>query len=104
MPPSPNDYSPQSLGPRLAAGFYLRHVKGPTFKNVAFAYEYEDPRPALVASEVDGFTLDDFKFQRTGAETLRLERIKNLTVLHSRGITDLSEQTVEAPLRITAAP
>jgi hypothetical protein len=106
VPPYPQragDYSPRSLGPRPAAGFYVRHVKGLTFKNVEFAYEAEDPRPALVAFDVDGFTLDQFKSQKTGAEILRLEKVKNLSIHDSPGLPEEKGSNVVTSRAIAAA-
>src|SRR6185295_17901894 len=81
VPPYPEDYSPRSLGPRPAAGFYIRHVKGLKFKNVELAFEKEDGRPPIVAFDVDGFELDHFKTQKAaGVETMKLERVKGLTL------------------------
>lgn len=95
-PPYPKDYSPRSLGPRPASGFYIRHVKGLTFRNVEFVFETEDQRPPLVASDVEGFEMDGFKSQKPpGIETLRLERVKNLTVRNSPGLADRQSATVE---------
>jgi len=84
VPPYPKDYSPRSLGPRPAAGFYIRHVKGLTFRNVEFTFDSPDPRPPIVATDVDGFELDGFKTQvADGIAPARFENVKQLTVKNS---------------------
>jgi hypothetical protein len=80
VPPYPKDYSPKSLGVRPASGFYIRHVKGLVFKNVEFAFEQEDFRPPLVASDVDGFKLENFRAQKPESVALtKFENVRNLS-------------------------
>jgi hypothetical protein len=89
VPPYPKDYSPKSLGPRPASGFYIRHVKGLTFKNVQITYDQPEARPPLVVSDADGLTLDDCQFQKSsGGETVHLENVRHLTVQDSPGLND----------------
>lgn len=97
VPPYPRDYSPRSLGPRPASGFYIRHVKNLTFKNVEFAFEQPDERPPLVAYDVDGFVLDGFKTQQppAGVQTLKLENVRNLAVHNSPGLADRTAASAE---------
>jgi hypothetical protein len=96
VPPYPKDYSPRSLGPRPASGFYIRHVKGLTFKNVEFAFEAEDQRPPLVVYDVDGLQLDGFKTQKpAGPEMMRLDKVKNSTVRNSQGLADRKVETID---------
>jgi polygalacturonase len=84
VPPYPKDYSPRSLGPRPASGFYIRHVKDLTFRNVEFVFETPDPKPPLVAFDVDGFELDGFKTPvAEGGVPARFENVKRLTVKKS---------------------
>jgi hypothetical protein len=89
VPPYPKDYSPRSLGPRPASGLYVRHVRGLTLKNVEFTFDHDDIRPRVVAENVDGMTLDDFKTQKEpGVDTLRRQKVKNLTVRNCVGLAD----------------
>lgn len=86
-PTKPGDYSPKSLGPRPASGFYIRHVKNLTFKNVEFAFEQPDERPPIVASDVDGFVLDAFKTEKPAdVQTLKFDNVRNVTVRNSPGV------------------
>jgi hypothetical protein len=89
IPPYPKDYSPRSLGERPAAGFYIRHVKGLTFRNVELVFEHAEGRPAILASEVDGFTLDHVKADKSSAgEILRLTKSQNVRIADSPGLKD----------------
>jgi hypothetical protein len=95
VPPYPKDYSPKSLGPRPASGLYARHVKGLTLRNVEFSFDQDDPRPPIVAYDVDGLSLEDFKTQKPAdVPTLRLEKVKNLSVEHCPGMPDRKEATI----------
>jgi len=88
VPPYPRDYSPRSLGPRPASGFYIRHVKNLTLRNVEFVFEQPDERPSIVAYDVDGFVLDGFKTQKSlGVETLKSDKVRKLSVRNSPGVT-----------------
>lgn len=95
VPPYPKDYSPRSLGQRPASGFYIRHIKGLTLRNVEFGFDHADPRPPIVASDVDGLTLDHFTTPPDASgERLRLERVKNFITKASPGIADRAGVTV----------
>ena len=63
-------------------------MKGVTFRNVELSYAGADARPALVAADVDGFTLDRFQSQKPGSELARFDRVTHLTVHDSPGLAD----------------
>ncbi|MBP5387883.1 MAG: glycoside hydrolase family 28 protein [Prevotella sp.] len=42
-------------------GFYLRHIRGITLKNVQLALEADDYRPAIVEEDVEGLIMENFK-------------------------------------------
>lgn len=91
VPPYPKDYSPCSLGPRPAAAFYVRHVKGLTLRNVQVSYEADDQRPPLVMSDVDGLTLDHFiSTNPAGVTMTKFTRVKDVVVKDSPGLENLS--------------
>lgn len=95
VPPYPKDYSPKSLGPRPASGLYVRHVNGLTLRNVEFTFDQPDQRPPIVAYDVDGLTLDQFKTQKPSSlETLRLTNVRNLNLVNSPGLPDQKAATV----------
>jgi len=85
VPPYPKEkYQPNGLGPRPASGFYIRHVKDLTFRNVELAFESPDPKSPLVAFDVDGFVLDKFKTQvGEGVQPARFENVRRLTMENS---------------------
>jgi hypothetical protein len=96
VPGYPKDYSPRSLGVRPASGFYIRHVQGLQFKNVEFAFETEDQRPPLVAFDVDGLELDNFRSAKPAdIEMMRLEQVKNFTVQNCPGLPARKAVTVD---------
>jgi hypothetical protein len=89
QPSYPTDYSPRSMGPRPASGFYLRHVKGLTFKNVEIDYETDTVKPPLVFFDVHHLTLDHFKLEKpSGIESIRLEKVSDLTIHDCPGFKD----------------
>ena len=93
VPAYPKDYSPRSLGTRPAPGYYSRHEKNLTFKNVEFAFEQSDERPPIVAYDVDGFTLDGFKTQKARAgrkhpEAAKSEKASRVMMENSPGLDD----------------
>lgn len=95
VPPYPKDYSPRSLGPRPASGFFIRQVKGLTFKNVEITYDQPDARPPLVISDADGLTFDNFKIQKSASgETMHLENVRHLSVQNSPGLADQKTENI----------
>lgn len=57
---------------------------------VNYAHDHPDERPTIVASDVDGFTLDGFEAPKPeGVATLRQANVKNLTVRNCPGLPDL---------------
>jgi hypothetical protein len=94
VPPYPKEkYQPNGLGPRPASGFYIRHVKDLTFRNVEIAYETPDPKPPLVAFDVDGFVFDGFKTQvGDGVTPARFEQVRRLVVKDSPVLEDVKSE------------
>ncbi len=90
----------KNLGPLPAAGFYIRFVNGIMLKNVELEFEAADPRPTLIASGINGFTLESLKsIGAAGSETLRLEKIDNLSVRSSPGLKEREAESVESTLK-----
>jgi polygalacturonase len=88
----------QKLGPLPASGFYIRQVKGLTFRDVALVFEAADPRPALIAFDVNGFELNGFETEGT-SERVRLQRIDNLTVRSCPGLKNREAENVTSVLK-----
>jgi hypothetical protein len=89
VPPYPTDYSPRSMGPRPAAGLYLRHADGLTLKNITFTFDQPVQCPPIMADDVDGLTLDNFASPKSSdGVVIQFENVKNLTVRNSPGLKD----------------
>ena len=50
-----------------AWGFYMRHAKGVTLRNFTFRAQKPDYRPAVVADDVTGLTLDQVVYDEASA-------------------------------------
>jgi polygalacturonase len=48
-----------------AWGFYIRHAEGIKLSNIKLSYQQEDYRPALIADDVNGLTLNDITVPAT---------------------------------------
>ncbi len=86
VPPYPTNYNPRQLGPRPAYGFFVRHVRGLTFRNVKVSFEAPDPRPAIAVSDVSTLLLDRVTAARAPDATLpalRLQAVRDLTIRDS---------------------
>jgi polygalacturonase len=88
VPPYPKEnYSPNSMGKRPAAGFFIRHAKGIVFRNLQIDYEGDNPKPSIVAWDVDGLELDHVQLEKTeGVDPMRVQRVTNLNVKNSPGL------------------
>ena len=89
IPPYPTkDYSPNSMKARPASGFYIRNVKGIELHNVEVAFETPDPKPAMVASGVDGLVIDHFVVSQNPPSngTIHLDHVTGLKVQNSPGL------------------
>jgi polygalacturonase len=84
----PPDYNPRVMGIRPAYGFYIRHAKGVLLRNVEVRFAMPDFRPAIVARDVDDFTLSRFSADRapSGAwPSIRLDAmVTNFTIRASK--------------------
>jgi hypothetical protein len=56
----------------------------------SFSYERPDARPSLVAINVDGLEMERLHAQKTGTETLHLERVNKLLLRDSAPLPDQS--------------
>jgi polygalacturonase len=83
----PADYNPRVMGIRPAYGFYIRHVQDIVLHNVKVGFSAPDFRPAIVARDVDQFTLSRFSADRapSGAwPSIRLDAmVTNFKIRHS---------------------
>ena len=60
------------------------------YKMCSFSYERPDARPSLVAINVDGLEMERLHAQKTGRETLHLERVNKLLLRDSAPLPDQS--------------
>jgi len=90
VPPYPKEkYQPNAMGKRPASGFFIRHAKDLTFRNVEITYEGENAKPVIVAWDVDGLTLDGVKLaQKDGVDAMRTQRVTNLRVKNTPGVEE----------------
>ena len=90
VPPYPKEkYQPKAMGKRPASGWFIRHAKGLTFRNMEIVYEGENAKPVMVAWDVDGLALDGVKLPKpSGVEAMRLQRVTNLNVKDSPGLDE----------------
>ena len=66
VPPYPTNYNPRKLGTRPAYGFFVRHVRGLTFRKVRVGFEAPDHRPAFATIDVTGLAYEGVQAQRPG--------------------------------------
>ena len=90
VPPYPKEkYQPNAMGKRPASGFFIRHAKALTFRNMEIGYEGENAKPVIVAWDVDGLAIEGVKLPKpNGVETMRLQRVTNLNVKESPGLDE----------------
>jgi hypothetical protein len=59
------------FGTLPAYGFYCRHVKGLTLRQIELSYEKEDARPAVIVEDVEGLVVEALKAQvKAGVDKL----------------------------------
>jgi Glycosyl hydrolases family 28 len=70
-----------------AYGFYLRHAKGITLRDVRLELEKPDLRPALICDDVDDLELTGFRAGTSGGDPLiRLRQTRTVLIQNSRAI------------------
>ncbi|MFA9370843.1 MAG: glycoside hydrolase family 28 protein [Labilibaculum antarcticum] len=67
------------FGELPAWGFYVRHAKGITFKNVRMNLDKEDYRPALVFDQVDNIEIKNIYLQGADKKQIILKETKGLS-------------------------
>jgi hypothetical protein len=83
-------YNPRYITPIPAWGLFTRHVKGLELHDVKFSFGAGDQRPAVIARDIEGLTLDAFDAQKGGGPALSLDGIKNLTIKGSSPLPDMT--------------
>lgn len=85
VPEVANSYPEQNMfGVLPAYGLFLRHVRGLEIKNFQVGFEANDLRPVMVAVDVAGLKISDFKAQvADGVDPSRFEDVKDLVITNS---------------------
>jgi polygalacturonase len=78
---------PSRVGIMPAYGLFARHVKDLELANITTSFVTNDFRPAIVASDVNGLEIDNFKAQTAkGVRAARFEKVSRLVIRNSPGI------------------
>lgn len=79
-----------------AGGIFISDARSVALQDVRLLFESSEPRPALVAREVSGLTLESSTLQRFGeAPVMRLEKVDKVRISGCPGISDrTAEDTV----------
>ena len=73
MPENEKSYPEFSMFGELPPwGFYVRHARGLTFKNIKLTLDKHDFRPAFVFDEVDSLKMEQIKLPDQGKEQIIL--------------------------------
>ena len=88
--PEPRGHPHKAFAYAPAAALFVSDARGLRLQNVQFSYERADARPSLVAINVDGLEMERLHAQKTGTETLHLERVNKLLLHDSAPLPDQS--------------
>jgi polygalacturonase len=97
VPEYSNNYNPRKLGPRPAYGFYVRHVRGLTFRNVKVAVEAPDLRPAFAVMDADGLVFESVATTPSpepSVPVLQLRAVRGLTIRNSPPLPPLHDSVL----------
>jgi polygalacturonase len=80
---------PQRMGVMPAYGFFIRHVKDVSFRDVVVGYAKDDARPAFVLNSVTDADFDHIKAAHAaGTPTYVLKNVSGFAIRNSPGIED----------------
>lgn len=78
VPENEKNYPEFSMFGELPAwGFYVRHARGLTFKNIKLTLDNHDFRPAFIFQEVDSLKMEQIKLPDQGKEQIILYKTNN---------------------------
>jgi hypothetical protein len=81
VPECIKDYPEFSMFGELPSwGFYVRHVKGITMKNIKMKLEKEDFRPAFVFDDVQGVKMEKIQLPKDKKEHFILKDVKDINI------------------------
>jgi hypothetical protein len=88
--PEPRGHPHKAFAYAPAAALFVSYARTLRLQNVQFSYERADARPSLVATNVDGLEMERLHAQKTGPETLHLQRVNKLSLRDSAPLPDQS--------------
>jgi polygalacturonase len=95
VPEIENSYpEPGRFGPIPAQGFFIRHVKNITMRDVEIRAMQPDLRPAFILDDVDGADFMHVKVSPSTEPTFVLKNVKGFDLIHSRPLADTYLETV----------
>jgi polygalacturonase len=96
-PENENGYpDPNRFGPMPAHGFYVRHVKGISMRDIEVRYMKEDLRPAFLLDDVHGVDFIHIKAAHTpDVPTFVLNNVEDFNVYLSKPLPDTQWERVE---------
>ena len=87
---------PSMFGQTPSYGFFVRHVDGIEFNNVALHFDKPETRPPFVIEDVHGMKFVDVDAQSPdGIAPVTLRQVTDLSTLHSANIPDATQPSVE---------
>jgi hypothetical protein len=89
-----SEYNPRYLTPIPAYGVFIRHAGGVELRDIKLMFDGSEGRPAVIARDVDGLSLDGFGAQKGSGPTLELDGVKNLDIKGSAPLADTIMSTV----------
>ena len=87
-------YNPRYITPMPAYGMFIRHAAGVELHDVKLMFGGSEARPAVIARDVDGLSLDGFGAQKGSGPSLELDGVKNLTIKGSAPLADTTMPSV----------
>ena len=92
-----NSYpDPNRFGPMPAHGFFVRHVKGISMRDVEVRYTSEDARPALLLHDVRHVDFIHLKMEHaSAAPTFSLKNVEDFSLYQTRPLPDTHLDRVE---------
>jgi polygalacturonase len=96
-PENENGYpEPNRFGPMPAHGFFIRHVKGISMRDVEVKYIKEDLRPAILLDDVRGADFTHLQAAHApDAPTFVLKNVEDFSVYQSKPLPDTQLEKVE---------
>jgi hypothetical protein len=88
------EYNPRYITPMPAYGMFIRHATGVELHDVKLMFGGSEARPAVIARDVDGLSLDGFGAQKGSGPSLELDGVKNLTIKGSAPLADTTMPSV----------